>query len=96
MTVLAISKWSVIVCEMDISVTKCKQRCLAIICRVERTGGEVTITRRGRVGAQLLGRGFPRETADLRPWERLRAAGGQLLAAPNESVARETDFEALR
>ena len=83
-------------CEMDIFVTECKQRCLAIIRRVERTGGEITITRRGRVVAQLLGHGFLRETADLRPWERLRAAGRQLLATPNESVARETDFEALR
>ena len=60
MTVLALSKWSVIVCEMNISVTECKQRCLAIIRRVERTGGEVTITRRGRVVAQLLGHGFRR------------------------------------
>ena len=76
--------------------TEFKQRCLAIIRRVERTGGEVTITRRGRVVAQLLGHGFPREAADLRPWDRLRAAGGQLLAAPHESVARETDFKALR
>jgi len=81
---------------MDISVTEFKQRCLAIIRRVERTGGAVTITRRGRVVAQLLGHGFPLEAADLRPWDRLRAAGGQLLAAPHESVARETDFKALR
>ena len=81
---------------MDMSVTEFKQRCLAIIRRVERTGGEVTITRRGRVVAQLRGADYPRETADLRPWERLRSAGGRLRAAPDESVARETDFEALR
>ena len=43
---------------MDISVTEFKQRCLEIIRRVERTGGEVTITRRSRVVAQLLGHGF--------------------------------------
>ena len=81
---------------MDISVTEFKQRCLAIIRTVERTGSPVAITRRGRVVAQLRRPGPSHEAADVRPWERLRAAGGRLLAAPDESVARETDFEALR
>jgi hypothetical protein len=31
-----------------------------------------------------------------RPWELLRALGGTLLAAPDESVLRDEDFEAMR
>ena len=80
---------------MDISVTEFKQRCLAIIRSVERTGTPVRITRRGRVVAQLRRTGRPAESI-VSPWERLRTAGGRLLAAPQESVVNETDFEALR
>lgn len=81
---------------MDISVTAFKQRCLKIIRQVERTGAPVTITRRGRVVAQLRRPGPPRSSADLPPWERLRAAGGRLKAEPTESVVTDEDFEALR
>ncbi len=81
---------------MDISVTDFKQRCLKIIREVERTGAPVAITRRGRVVAQLRGPGPPRSSADLPPWERLRAAGGRLLAKPAESMVTDKDFEALR
>jgi antitoxin (DNA-binding transcriptional repressor) of toxin-antitoxin stability system len=81
---------------MDISVTEFKQHCLEIIRRVERTGRPVAITRRGRVVAQLRRPGAAPETAAARPWERLRAAGGRLLAAPGESVLREEDLEAMR
>ena len=42
---------------MDISVTELKQRCLEIIRRVEETGKPVTITRRGKVIAKLIGSG---------------------------------------
>lgn len=80
---------------MDISVTEFKQRCLAIIRSVERTGAQVRITRRGRVVAQLRRTG-PTAAADVPPWERLRAAGGTLLAPPDESVLSDSDFEALR
>lgn len=81
---------------MDISVTAFKQRCLAIIRGVERTGAPVAITRRGRVVAQLRRPAPVHGTAGTRPWERLRAIGGRLLAAPGESVAKDEDFEALR
>mgnify|MGYP001462042483 CR=1 FL=1 len=80
---------------MDISVTEFKQRCLAIIRTVERTGTSVRITRRGRVVTQLRRTG-PSSEAVLRPWERLRAAGGKLHAESDESVVEDTDFEALR
>jgi antitoxin (DNA-binding transcriptional repressor) of toxin-antitoxin stability system len=80
---------------MDISVTDFKQRCLEIVRRVERTGTPVAITRRGRVVAQLRRPAPARTAAAVLPWERLRAAGGRLLAGPGESVLRGKDFEAL-
>jgi antitoxin (DNA-binding transcriptional repressor) of toxin-antitoxin stability system len=79
---------------MDISVTEFKQRCLEIVREVERTGKPVAITRRGRVVAQLR-----RPTAGHaagKPWERLRNAGGRLLAKPGESVIGDEEFEATR
>jgi antitoxin (DNA-binding transcriptional repressor) of toxin-antitoxin stability system len=81
--------------EMDISVTEFKQHCLEIIRQVERTGTPVAITRRGRVVAQLRRPAAP-QAALAKPWERLRAAGGQLLAAPGESALTDEDFQALR
>ena len=81
---------------MDISVTDFKRRCLEIIRQVETTGSPVAITRRGRVVAQLRGP-EPATPDDGSPiWERLRAAGGRLLAAPGDSVVAEDDFEASR
>jgi prevent-host-death family protein len=79
---------------MDISVTEFKQRCLQIVRQVERTGRAVAITRRGKVVARLAPSG--RQDAAARPWEELRSLGGRLLASAGESVARDTDFEALR
>jgi hypothetical protein len=32
---------------------------------------------------------------EAKPWQQLRALGGELLAEPGESVVREEDFEAL-
>ena len=82
--------------DMDISVTEFKQRCLEVVRRVERTGTPVTITRRGRVVAQLRRPVALAAPGSGRPWERLRARGGRLLAAPDESVVRDEDFAALR
>jgi prevent-host-death family protein len=81
--------------KMDISITEFKQRCLEIVRRVEKTGRPVSIWRRGRAVAQLE----PSPSADMigmKPWEQLRALGGQLQAEPGESVLRDEDFEALR
>ena len=80
---------------MDISVTDFKHRCLELVRRVERTGRSVTITSRGKVVAHLEP-SAPSATAGQRPWERLRALGGALRAAPGESVLHKKDFEALR
>jgi antitoxin (DNA-binding transcriptional repressor) of toxin-antitoxin stability system len=82
--------------QMDISVTQFKHRCLEIIRRLEQTGTPVTITRRGKVVAQLRAPAASASGGAQKPWERLRAMGGRLLAEPGESVIRDKDFEALR
>ena len=81
---------------MTISVTTFKHRCLEIVRRVEKTGTGVTITRRGRVVAQLEPAYPTGGDVGAKPWERLRALGGKLRATPGESVLRNEDFEALR
>lgn len=82
--------------HMDISVTEFKQRCLEIIRRVEETGKPVTLTRRGRPVARIQPPMSAMAANNRKPWEQLRALGGQLLAAPGESVVRNDEFEALR
>ncbi len=81
---------------MDISVTEFKQRCLEIVRRVERTGKPVAITRRGRVVAQLRRPAASHAAMPAKPWERLRAAGGRLIASADESVLKDEDLEAMR
>lgn len=82
--------------EMAISVSKFKNSCLDLIRRVEATGQSVAITRRGKVVARLAPSVQATPSVDVRPWQQLRALGGELLAEPGESVVREEDFEALR
>ncbi len=82
--------------QMAISVTKFKNACLDVIRRVETTGQSVSITRRGKVVARLAPSFQATQSAEAKPWQKLRALGGELLAEPSESVAREEDFEALR
>ena len=81
--------------KMTISVTEFKAHCLDIVRRVEATGEVVTITRRGKVVARLSPC-TEGKAGELTPWERLQALGGKLLAAPEESVLLDEDFEALR
>lgn len=78
---------------MDISVTEFKAHCLDLIRQVESTGKPVTIKRRGKKVARLGPIGAHEKVA--RPWEKLRGSG-RFLAAPEESVLRDEDFEALR
>lgn len=81
--------------KMDISVTEFKHRCLEIIRSLEKNGEPVIITRRGKPVAQLE-TPIPTEVSAQKPWENLRSRGGRLLAAADESVLRDKDFEALR
>ena len=93
---IALLKMAIYNDKMDISVTEFKHRCLEIVRRVEKTGKPVTITRRGRAVAQLTPSLRAQSGDALKPWERLRAMGGRILAEPGESVLRDEDFEALR
>ena len=81
--------------NMDISVTEFKANCLDLIRKVEKGGEPVTIKRRGKAVARLTPP-LKAHSAELKPWERLRAMGGRLLATPEESVLRDEDFEAMR
>jgi prevent-host-death family protein len=78
---------------MNISITKFRKRCLEIIRRVEANGTPVTITRRGKVIAQLAP---PRAVAEsgLKPWERLRGRA-RWLAAAGERFISEKDVQGL-
>ena len=81
---------------MAISVSKFRNSCLDVIRRVEATGQSVSITRRGKVVARLAPSLQDMQGMGARPWQQLRALGGELLAPPGESVVREEDFKALR
>ena len=80
--------------QMVISVTDFKARCLDLIRKVEKSGTPVTIKRRGKTVARLEPAQGPE--SDLRPWEQLRALGGEVHAAPEESVLKDEDLEAMR
>lgn len=82
--------------QMDISITEFKRRCLEIIRELEKSGRPVTITRRGKTVARLVAPTLAPAGKAMKPWERLQAMGGRLLAEPGESVLRDEDFEALR
>lgn len=79
--------------EMDISVTDFRARCLDLIRQVEKGGAPVTIKRRGKTVARLE----PAAALEggLKPWEQLRALGGVVHAAPDESVLKDEDFGAM-
>ena len=80
--------------QMDISVTELKQRCLELVREVEATGKAVTITRRGRVVAQLEPALPAGSAARGKPWERMRGRG-TWLAAPEEKFVRAKDLKGL-
>jgi antitoxin (DNA-binding transcriptional repressor) of toxin-antitoxin stability system len=79
---------------MTISVTEFKARCLEILRELERSGQAVEIERRGRVVARVIPVAGEL-SAETPPWRRLRGTG-RLLAAPEESVLSDGEFEANR
>jgi prevent-host-death family protein len=80
--------------EMQISVAHFRARCAELIHQVENSGKPLTITRRGRAVAVL--EPIPGPAGAARPWEWLHSLGGEVHAAPGESVLRDGDFEAMR
>jgi antitoxin (DNA-binding transcriptional repressor) of toxin-antitoxin stability system len=79
---------------MDISVTDFKAKCLDLIRKVEKNRTALTIRRRGKAVARLE----PAEQTpeEQKPWEQLRALGGSVLVAPQESAFEDQEFEAQR
>jgi len=76
---------------MAISVTEFKHRCLEIIRSVETTGNTVSITRRCKVVAQLVGPLPDRYATGAKPWERLRGRA-KWLAEPEETFISTADI----
>lgn len=80
--------------NMAISVTDLKHRLLQIIRQVESSAEPIDVTRRGKLVARIIPP--PLVAAQgARPWERQRGSG-RLLAAAEESVLADSDFDALR
>lgn len=75
-----------------VSVTEFKAHCLDMIRQVEKAGKSVDLLRRGKVVARLVPMGSTSQGTPA--WLRLRGRGS-LLAAPDESVLDENDFDAL-
>ena len=68
-----------------------KAKCLHLIDRVRETAEPITITKRGRVVAQLV----PAGDEDDRPWERLRGtAKGS--GDPFLAVVEQQDIDGLK
>ncbi|MFM9103806.1 MAG: type II toxin-antitoxin system Phd/YefM family antitoxin [Cyanobium sp.] len=79
---------------MDISVTRFRALCLALIRQVESGGEVVEITRHGKTVARLLPPAGSSASAQ-KPWEALRGSG-VLAMEPEESVLDARNFDALR
>ncbi len=78
---------------MTISVSELKARLLEIVREVEREGTVIDVERHGQVVTRIIP--ATAASSSIRPWEALHGSG-TLLAAPEESVLEESDFEANR
>jgi prevent-host-death family protein len=78
---------------MTISVSELKARLLEVVRQVEREGTVIDVERHGHVVARIIP--ATSRSTSARPWEALLGSG-TLLAAPEESVLKESDFEAAR
>jgi prevent-host-death family protein len=79
---------------MTVTVTEFKIHCLELLRRLEKQREPIEITNRGKVIARLVPP-TPEQGDEVKPWERLRGSG-RLVAAPDESVLSESDFDALQ
>lgn len=74
---------------MTITASEFKAKCLRLMEHVRKSGESIIITKRGVEVARLA----PLATKQ-KPWERLRGTG-VLLALPEESFLKDTDFDAF-
>ena len=78
--------------HMKINATEFKAKCLSLIDRVHTKGEIVTITKRGRVVAKLVGD----VKADDRPWLALRGQDARWNGDPFAPAVEDGDIEALK
>lgn len=76
---------------MKVTATEFKAKCLALIDKVQ-AGGEVVITKRGRVVAKLIGD----VSGDEQPWLALRERPVRWTGDPLAPALHPADIEALR
>jgi prevent-host-death family protein len=76
---------------MKVSATEFKAKCLALIDKVQ-SGGEVVITKRGRIVARLIGD----VSGDERPWLALRQRPVHWKGDPMAPAVDLADIEALK
>jgi len=76
---------------MKVNATEFKAKCLSLIDKVEANGETVTITKRGRVVARLVG-----PNMDLRPWLALRSTTADWKGDPLAPAVDPDDIEALK
>ncbi|HEX7705870.1 MAG TPA: type II toxin-antitoxin system Phd/YefM family antitoxin [Thermoanaerobaculia bacterium] len=76
---------------MKIPASEFKARCLALIDEVNETGEPITITKRGRVVAQLTAAG----DVDERPWLKVRGKA-RWNGDPLDPVIGEHEIDAAR
>ncbi len=76
---------------MNLSATEFKAKCLAVLDQVQAIRETITITKRGKVVAQLVP---PPDTTE-RPWLVLRGAVLKY-DKPFEPAVKESDIEALK
>ena len=76
---------------MKISATEFKAKCLSLIDQVQ-SGGEVVITKRGRVVARLIGD----VSGDERPWLALRQRPVRWQGDPLAPAVDPDDIEAMK
>ena len=78
--------------HMTINATQFKAQCLALIERARTSGEVITITKRGRVVARLVGA----TDGHQKPWLALRDQPVTWHGDPFASVVAEDEIEALR
>ncbi len=78
--------------QMKINATDFKAQCLGLIDKAHRTGEVVTITKRGRIVAKLVGANDQTE----RPWLALRDLPVKWHGDPLAPVLGEDEIEALK
>jgi len=78
--------------HMKVNATEFKAKCLALIDRVHAKGEVVTITKRGRVVAKLVGE---TQVGD-RPWLALRGQSATFHGDPFAPVVDDEDIQAYK